>query len=106
MITKVKTGGRKRKKTKTADRKSEKMKIDSPRSVYEDLMKEIQLKLPTKSVLCCKCLSKSWFSLISDPQFARRHFDAAIAPTYKLLNVVNNSEAYCVDIESALCDDS
>ncbi|WVZ19620.1 hypothetical protein V8G54_006942 [Vigna mungo] len=104
MITKVKSGCRKRKKTKTAD--SEKMKSDSPRSVHESLMKEIQLKLPTKSELCFKCLSKSWFSLISDPQFARRRFDAAVAPTYKLLNVVNYSEAYCVDIESALCDDS
>lgn len=69
-------------------------------------MKEIPMKLPTKSELCFKCLSKSWFSLISDPQFARRRFDAAVAPTYKLLNVVNYPEAYCVDIESALCDDS
>ncbi|QCE15989.1 hypothetical protein DEO72_LG11g3003 [Vigna unguiculata] len=102
-----KFGGSERKKTKTGDRKSEKMKTNSPPFIHEELMEEILLKLLTKSVLRFKCLSKKWFSRISDPQFARRHFDAAVAPTYKLLNLVKGSdEAYCVDIESALCADS
>ncbi|KAK7352962.1 hypothetical protein VNO80_18394 [Phaseolus coccineus] len=92
----MKSGCRKRKKTKT--------EAPPPEPFNEDLMIEILLKLPIKSVLRFKCLSKSWFSLISDPQFARIHFDAAAAPTYKLLNLVNESEAYAVDIESALCD--
>ena len=98
---------KKRNKTKMSDKTSEKMKTDSPPFVHEDLIIEILLKLPTKSVLRLKYLSKSWFSVISDPQFARRHFDAAVAPTYKLLNLVNGSvEAYCVDIESVFCEDS
>ncbi|QCE15988.1 F-box protein CPR1-like [Vigna unguiculata] len=92
---------------KTGDSKRKKTKIDSPLSVdvNEDLVKEILLKLPTKSVLSFKGLSKSWFSLISDPEFARRHFDAAVAPTYKLLNIVKDCAVYCADKESALCDD-
>ncbi|ESW09661.1 hypothetical protein PHAVU_009G145600 [Phaseolus vulgaris] len=94
----MKSGGRKRKKTKSD--------APPPEPFNEDLTIEILLKLPIKSVVRFKCLSKSWFSLISDPQFARIHFDAAAAPTYKLFNLVNDSEAYSVDIESALCDDS
>jgi len=98
MLRKMKTCGRKRKKTKSEA---------PPRVPFnEDLMMEILLKLPMKSVMRFKCLSKSWFSLISDPQFARTHFDAAAAPTYRLLNLVKDSEAYSVDIELALCDDS
>ncbi|QCE16041.1 hypothetical protein DEO72_LG11g3054 [Vigna unguiculata] len=110
MITKMNICGRKRKKTETGDGKREKMQTDFSPSpsvhVNEDLIKEILLNLPTKAVLRFKALSKSWFSLISDSEFARRHFDAAVSPTHKLLNFVNDSKAYCVDIKSALCNDS
>ncbi|KAK7276668.1 hypothetical protein RIF29_17812 [Crotalaria pallida] len=39
----------------------------------------IVLKLPMKYVLFCKCVCKSWNTLISDPQFAKLHFKSAPA---------------------------
>ncbi|CDP16130.1 unnamed protein product [Coffea canephora] len=39
----------------------------------EDLLTQILLKLPPKSLLRFQCVSKQWLSLISDPVFRRRH---------------------------------
>ncbi|XP_076948097.1 F-box/kelch-repeat protein At3g23880-like [Bidens hawaiensis] len=39
----------------------------------KDIAVEILLKLPVKSVLRCKSVCKSWYSLISDPQFVKSH---------------------------------
>ncbi|KAK6269555.1 hypothetical protein POUND7_006660 [Theobroma cacao] len=39
----------------------------------QDLLTEILLRLPVKSVFKSKCVSKRWVSLISDPQFAVKH---------------------------------
>lgn len=38
---------------------------------------DILLKLCTKSIALCKCVCKSWHALISDPQFAKLHFEQA-----------------------------
>ncbi|CAL5328381.1 unnamed protein product [Camellia sinensis] len=38
-----------------------------------DLLTEILLHVPTKSLLRFKCVSKHWLSLISDPQFSCNH---------------------------------
>ncbi|KAK7276796.1 hypothetical protein RIF29_17942 [Crotalaria pallida] len=37
----------------------------------------IMLRLPIKSLLICKCVCKSWNTLISDPRFAKLHFKRA-----------------------------
>ncbi|KAF1864164.1 hypothetical protein Lal_00048729 [Lupinus albus] len=37
----------------------------------------ILLSLPIKSVLICRCVCKSWNTLISDPYFAKLHFKTA-----------------------------
>ncbi|KAL2232795.1 F-box protein At5g07610-like [Sesamum indicum] len=39
----------------------------------EDLLTEILLRLPTKSLLRFKCVSIQWLNLISSPYFARNH---------------------------------
>ncbi|KAK7272811.1 hypothetical protein RIF29_13851 [Crotalaria pallida] len=51
----------------------------------DDLIVLILLRLPVKSLLRFKCVSKSFFSLISDNQFAISHFDLAASPTHRLL---------------------
>ena len=50
-----------------------------------ELIREILLRLPVRSVLRFKCVCKSWLSLISDPQFAISHYDLAAAPSHRLL---------------------
>ncbi|XVF77331.1 hypothetical protein PTKIN_Ptkin14bG0034400 [Pterospermum kingtungense] len=39
----------------------------------QDLLTEILFRLPVKSLLKSKCVSKTWLSLISEPQFAAKH---------------------------------
>lgn len=51
-----------------------------------ELIIAILMRLPVKSLLRFRCVSnKSWFSLISDPHFAKSHFELTAAPTYRLL---------------------
>ncbi|KAI9073697.1 hypothetical protein K1719_044361 [Acacia pycnantha] len=42
-----------------------------------DIVNNILLKLPIKSVLTCKCVCKSWHSIISDPRLAQLYFECA-----------------------------
>ncbi|KAK7257006.1 hypothetical protein RIF29_30665 [Crotalaria pallida] len=55
-----------------------------PRQELERLPEEviimILMLLPVKSLLRFKCVSKSWFSIISDFKFANSHFELAAAP--------------------------
>ncbi|MED6212572.1 hypothetical protein PIB30_084716, partial [Stylosanthes scabra] len=39
-----------------------------------ELIMEILLRLPVKSLMRFKCVSKSWFAMISDENFAKSHF--------------------------------
>ncbi|CAL5202493.1 unnamed protein product [Lathyrus oleraceus] len=48
-----------------------------------DLISEIVSRLPVKSLLQFRCVSKSWKSLISDPIFARKHLN--LSTTRRLL---------------------
>lgn len=41
--------------------------------VPQELLREIFLRLPAKSVGRCKCVSKPWASLLSDPNFIKDH---------------------------------
>ncbi|KAK7295543.1 hypothetical protein RJT34_18453 [Clitoria ternatea] len=52
----------------------------------QDLIENILSRLPVRSLLRFKCVCKSWLSLISDPQFAKLHFDLAASPTHRLLH--------------------
>jgi hypothetical protein len=40
-----------------------------------ELMIKIFMRLPVKTLIQFKCVCKSWFSLISDPHFAKLCFD-------------------------------
>src|SRR4051812_32733503 len=45
----------------------------------EDLVVEILLRLPVRSLLQFKCICKFWKTLISDPKFAKRHLQISTA---------------------------
>lgn len=45
----------------------------------DDILTEILLRLPVKSLLRFKSVSKHWLSLISNPDFCRRHYPSAIS---------------------------
>lgn len=46
-----------------------------------DLINEILVRLPVKSLLCCKSVSKPWLSLISNPDFIKSHHKRIITTT-------------------------
>ncbi|XP_076891864.1 F-box/kelch-repeat protein At3g23880-like [Bidens hawaiensis] len=41
--------------------------------LFTEIIVQILLKLPVESLLRCKSVCKSWYSLISDPQFVKSH---------------------------------
>ncbi|KAL4394740.1 hypothetical protein HN51_022636 [Arachis hypogaea] len=52
----------------------------------QEVMVEIFLRLPVKSLLRFKCVCKHWLSLISDPNFAKHHFQrSSLNLTHKIL---------------------
>ncbi|CAL2246454.1 unnamed protein product [Prunus armeniaca] len=58
---------------------------DVPKSVLQDVI----IKLPTKSIIMCKSVCKTWCSLISDPAFAKLHF--AQAEAYPMVRPVDRT---------------
>ncbi|XP_058737433.1 F-box/kelch-repeat protein At3g23880-like [Vicia villosa] len=71
---------------------------------------EILLRLPVKTVLRCRCVCKSWLSLISDPNFATSHFQFALSPpTHKLVfleKFPDAPEIISINFDASLNDDS
>jgi hypothetical protein len=43
------------------------------RDLPEDLSMEILSRLPVKSLICCKCISKSWYAVVTYPSFITKH---------------------------------
>ncbi|KAK7363683.1 hypothetical protein VNO77_05834 [Canavalia gladiata] len=73
----------------------------------QDLIIRILLRLPVKSLVRFKCVSKSWLSLISDPDFALSHYELAAAPAQKLLVIAPSvSEVRSRDLNASFHDDS
>ncbi|KAL2329778.1 hypothetical protein Fmac_017359 [Flemingia macrophylla] len=50
-----------------------------------EMMREILLRLPVRSVLRFKCVCKTWYSLISEPHFGISHYHMDAAPSYRFL---------------------
>jgi len=68
--------------TKSSAKKNKKhMEKKTLLHLPHELIIEILLRLPVKSLIRFKCVSKSWFCLISDPHFANSHFQLT-APTH------------------------
>jgi F-box interacting protein len=73
----------------------------------DELIHQILLRLPVKSLLRFKCVCKSWFSLISDPHFANSHFQIT-APTHtrRLLFISeSNPITRSINFDASLHDD-
>jgi hypothetical protein len=50
-----------------------KQKKPQPTELPEELVLEILIRLPVKSLRCFKCVSKAWRTEISDPSFILSH---------------------------------
>ncbi|CAJ2655653.1 unnamed protein product [Trifolium pratense] len=67
-----------------------------------ELIIKILLRLPGKSLICFKCVSKLWYSLISNPHFANLNFQLA-THTRRIMCVSNSPTEFCsIDFEAFL----
>ncbi|XP_028788459.1 F-box/kelch-repeat protein At3g06240-like [Neltuma alba] len=71
-----------------------------------DLKLKILVRLPIKSLMRLKCLSKSWLSLISDPYFAKLHFQQSSQQHPNRILYTNGPEILSIDFNLSLHDDS
>ncbi|XP_004289386.1 PREDICTED: F-box/kelch-repeat protein At3g06240-like [Fragaria vesca subsp. vesca] len=72
-------------------------------NIPEDIIVEILSKLPVKSLLRFRCVSKRWCSIVSDPQFAKLQFKVACEQktlNHRLLFTRNDSEFESLDLET------
>ena len=68
-----------------------------------ELMVEILLRLPVKSLIRFKSVSKPWRSLISDTHFTKSHLDLAAAPTNRFLyTTAYGSDVRWVDVDTSI----
>ncbi|XP_057998933.1 F-box/kelch-repeat protein At3g23880-like, partial [Hevea brasiliensis] len=51
----------------------------------QELLAEILSRLPVKSILICRCVSKTWYSLITNPSFIAHHLKKTPARNSGLL---------------------
>ncbi|XP_057744166.1 F-box protein CPR1-like isoform X1 [Arachis stenosperma] len=72
-----------------------------------DLIHRILLRVPAKHLARLRCVSKLWYSLISDPQFAKLHFHHSPAATNATIFIdhINRTVAYFVYLEALFSDD-
>ncbi|AES98950.1 putative F-box domain-containing protein [Medicago truncatula] len=70
---------RAKKKAKTGKEKVDEVEIQELSPSFADLpfpiATDILLRLPIKSVIICKCVCRTWNTVISDPHFAKVHFE-------------------------------
>ncbi|XLT86260.1 hypothetical protein HN873_008013 [Arachis hypogaea] len=59
-----------------------------------DLIHTILLKVPARNIVRLKCVSKLWYSLISDPHFAELHFQYSPTATNAFIFTTNCIQAY------------
>ncbi|CAJ2654080.1 unnamed protein product [Trifolium pratense] len=76
------------------------------RYLPHELIIQILLRLPVKSLIRFKCVSKSWFSLISHPNFGNSHFQLSATQTRRILCIPNSpTKILSIDFESSLNND-
>ncbi|XP_052113665.1 F-box protein CPR1-like [Arachis duranensis] len=69
-----------------------------------DLIHTILLRELAKHLARFRCVSKLWYSLISDPQFAELHFHHSPAANNAII-FINRTVAYFVHLEALFSDD-
>ncbi|XP_057422520.1 putative F-box protein At3g17500 [Lotus japonicus] len=72
----------------------------------EELIPQILLRLPVRSLVRFKSVCKSWLSLISDPKLGKSHYDISASPTRRCLTKGNDSEVESIDVDASLRDNS
>ncbi|XP_058739958.1 F-box protein CPR1-like [Vicia villosa] len=73
----------------------------------QELIVEILLRLPVKTVLRCMCACKSWLSFISNPDFATSHFQLAASPTHRFVFLESYPcKILSIDFDASLNPDS
>ena len=73
----------------------------------QELIIEILLRLPVKSLVRFKCVCKLWLSLISDPHFAISHFEQAAIHNERLVLLAPCAREFrSIDFNASLHDNS
>ncbi|XP_025693110.1 F-box protein CPR1-like [Arachis hypogaea] len=67
-----------------------------------DLIHRILLKAPAKHLASLRCVSKLWYSLISDPQFVEFHFQYSPAVTNTFIFIAKGCVSCFVDLDALL----
>ncbi|XP_015962698.1 F-box protein CPR1 isoform X1 [Arachis duranensis] len=65
-----------------------------------DLIHRIFLKVPAKHLASLRCVSKLWYSLISDPQFVEFHFQYSPAVTNTFIFIAKGCVSCFVDLDA------
>jgi len=73
-----------------------------------ELIIQIMLRLPVKSLIRFKCVCKSWLTLITDPHFSKSHFELSTATHTNRIVFMSTPalEIRSIDFEASLNDDS
>ncbi|XP_076948076.1 F-box/kelch-repeat protein At3g23880-like [Bidens hawaiensis] len=67
-----------------------------------EIIVEFLLRLPVKSVLRCKSVCKSWYSLISDPQFVKSHLAMSTTNNYyRQHRLVFSTERNIINVDNS-----
>ncbi|XP_074287631.1 F-box only protein 8-like [Silene latifolia] len=64
----------------------------------DDILEEILVRLPVKYLLQWKCVSKHWYTLISDYEFAKKHYHFQ----YAMLGADNDAGPLFLDLPSKI----
>jgi len=81
--------------------------VDPPPYLPDELITQILLRLPVKSLIRFKSVSKSWCSLISNPSFAKSQFQITAAThTRRILFITKTSELRSIALDSLFTGNS
>ncbi|XP_042512967.1 F-box protein CPR1-like [Macadamia integrifolia] len=71
------------------------------KNLPEELILDILSRLPVKSLLRFRCVSKPWCILITDPSFIKMHLNRSLATNTNLTLIYRNSiDFYSVDLDA------
>ncbi|KAF7813723.1 F-box/kelch-repeat protein [Senna tora] len=79
--------------------------MNTTKNLPQEVLINILLRLPVKSLLRFKSVSKLWLSLISNPSFAKSHFQLSSSLPHRLLHI-DESHVSSIDFNSSFYDDS